>query len=300
MNWIFLALLAPAIYSVVNFVDKYVVEHKVKDSRGMPLYGAITAAIFGASVWLIAGMPTIHAKNASLLLISGIITMFGFALYFRALEISQTSYIIGLLQTTPVFVLVLSAIFLHESLTLLQFLGFLMIFCAALMLSVDKVEKKIRLTRAFYYIIIANILFAIGAIVIKFTVDLNGLVPILVYESWGLAIGGAVLAVAFVSIRRAFIKSFRSVGSSTLAIMFLNESLFVISKSITFYAISLGPVALVSVLSGTQVFYGILYGLVLTLMYPRIFHEDIARQDLWRKILLSGMLFLGIGLIGLG
>ncbi|MDB5169997.1 MAG: hypothetical protein JWN82_393 [Candidatus Saccharibacteria bacterium] len=297
MNWIILSLLAPAIYTVVNFIDKYVVEHKVKDSRGMPIYGTIVALLFGTAAWLIGGMPTLSLQNGLLVLFSGVISMWGFALYFYALSKSQTSYIIALLQTTPIFTLVFAQLFLDEPLNMLQLAGFVIVFAAILGLSIDKVERKIKLGSAFYAIIVANVLFAIASIAIKYTVDLDGFVPILAYESWGLVLGGIVLYLGFKNVRQAFWKSFRTVGNTTLAIMFLNESLFVVSKAITFLAISMGPVALVGVLGGTQVFYGFLYGIVLTLLFPTIFHEDIAKYDIIKKAVFSALLFLGVWFI---
>lgn len=297
MNWIALSLLAPAIYTVVNYIDKYVVEHKVKDSRGMPIYGTIVALLFGTAVWLIGGMPTLSTQNGLLLLASGMLSMWGFALYFYALARSQTSYIIALLQTTPVFTLILSQIFLDEHLSHLQIAGFVVIFSAILGLSIDKVERRIKLNGAFYAIIVANLFFACAAISIKYTVNLNGFVPILAYESWGLVIGGTILYLGFENVRRAFHKSFREVGNTTLGIMFFNESLFVVSKAVTFLAISLGPVALVGVLGGTQVFYGFVYGIVLTLLFPRIFNEDTSKREVIKKAIFSSILFIGIWLL---
>lgn len=96
----------------------------------------------------------------------------------------------------------------------------------------------------------------------------------------------------------AFHESFRSVGKVTLGVMFFNEILFIISKAFTFLAISLGPVALVGVLGGTQVFYGFLYGILLTLLFPKIFQEDISKNEIVKKLLFAVILFIGIWFIG--
>lgn len=299
MDWIFFALLAPVIYTIVNFVDKYVIEHKVKDGRGMPLYVAVAATVFGTTTWLIAGMPMASARNALLLCLSGAIAMCGFSLYFRAIEFSQASYIIALLQTTPIFVLILSVLLLDEQLVFWQIVGFITVFLAVLGLSASGVGGRVKIDKAFYLILAANALLAISSVIIKFTSGLEGLVPILVYESWGITIGGVILASLFPSMRKAFAKSFKSVGYPVLGIVLMNESFAILAKSLSFYAITLGPVALVSVLGGVQVFYGILFGLVLTLLAPSIFHENIARRELTKKCLLACVLFVGIALIGL-
>jgi uncharacterized membrane protein len=299
MSWLLLALLAPALDTIVNFVDKYLVEHKLKDSRSVPVYSGLAALIFGTAVWLLAGAPFLSGRNAIILIVSGMVFMWGIALYFHALAKSQTSYIIALLQTVPIFILILSVILLDEPLTALQLVGFVLVLGAALGMSVDKLERRIKLTNAFYQIMAANLLIAISAVLIEYTVNLEGFIPILAYESWGFALGSAALFLAFKRVRRAFLQGFRQVGASTLAVMFLNDSLAAISQAVTFLAITLGPVALIGVLSGTQVFYGILYGGVLTLLFPKIFKEDIAKKDIARNVALSVVLFIGVLCIGL-
>jgi len=298
MSWLFLALLAPSFDTMINFVDKYLIEQKVKDSHSMPIYSGIATLVFGTGAWLVAGMPALSPRNALLVIASGAVAMLGFAFYFHALAKSQTSYVTALLQTTPIFILTLSSLLLGEKLTTVQFLGFSLVLAAILGLSIDKVERKIKLDKAFFQIMAGNLLFAVSFILIKYTVDLKGFVNIMVYESWGLAIGGLALFLTFKRARTAFLKSFSKVGRSTLTIMFFTESLFAIAQAVTLLAISLGPVALVGVLAGTQVFYAILYGTILTLLFPDIFHEDIAKKDIAAKLAFSLILFAGVWLIG--
>src|SRR6266487_1569230 len=174
MNWIFLSLLAPLVYTFVNFIDKYIIEHKVKDSRGMPIYAATTAIVFGTGIWLATGLPTLSGRNSLLVLTAGMVLLFAFALYFYALAQSHTSYIVALMQTIPIFTLILSIAIMGDSLNWLQFGGFFLVFAAVIGLSIDRVERRIRITKSFYAITAANMLFAVASIIIKFTIALNG------------------------------------------------------------------------------------------------------------------------------
>jgi bacterial/archaeal transporter family protein len=298
MSWLFLALLAPALDTIVGFIDKYVIEHKLKDSYAAPIYAGITALVFGTIIWSLFGLPTLGIKNGVLLIGSGIIFMWGYALYFHALARSHTSYVIAVLQSTPLFILILSVILLGERLSSVQLLGFILVFTGVMGLSVERVERRVRLNKAFYQIIIANFLFAVSAIIVKSTNNIDNFVPILAYSSWGFALGSLVLFLVFKKVRFGFLKTFRMVGKTTLAAMFLNDSLAAFSQSITFLAITLGPVALVGVLGGTQVFYGIFFGVLLTLTLPKLFHEDIAKKDIAIKLAMSFILFGGVWLIG--
>jgi drug/metabolite transporter (DMT)-like permease len=297
MLWVWLALAAPAISSVVAFIDKYVVEHKVSDHRGMPIYAAIVATLFGTTMWLATGRPALSGYNTLLVLASGIFSIWGYSFYFKALSTNHTSFILALLQTTPIFTLVFAYVLLGERLSPPQLLGFALVLGAVIALAVERTGEKYEINSAFWFILIANVFFALANIAIKFTVGLAGFTPVLVYESWGIMLGGLMLFGCLGSVRRAFWESFRSVGPRVLGIVFLNEGIFIISKALTFYAILLGPVALVALLASTQVFYGIVYGVVLSLMLPRVFHEPTVLRHVGKKFVLAAILFGGIYLL---
>jgi|GEM_PF-517858 len=298
MHWITLSLLAPAIYACNSFIDKYVLARKINDSRCLPIYSAVAAGILGTAGWAAAGWPTLGQKNDLILLLSGAATLYALALYFYALRKNHTSYIIALLETAPIFTLLLSIIFFGDTLSLWQLVGFFLTLCAVIGLSADKIKGRLRFDHAFFAICAANVLFAFAVVVIKFASGLHGFMPILVYQSWGLAVGGATLFFAFRPVRQAFFKSFRAAGTATLGIMFLNEILFNVANSVTYLAVSFGPVALVSVLGGTQVLYGVFFGVFLSVLFPHVYSEDATTLGVLKKVTFSALLFAGVGLIG--
>lgn len=297
MNWFVLALISPALLTVVYFIDKYVIESKVKDYRGMPIYGAISGGVVGTLFWLFSGQPILSQRDTLLVIFSGVISLFAYYLYFNALAKSNTSYIIILFQTTPILTLILAFLFLKETITIKQLVGFALILSSAIALSLEKRREKFTLSSSLYLILLSNLLLATAAILIKFTINANSFSKIFSYESWGIALGGLLLYSLFPIVRKAFIESFISVGQKVLSIMFFNELIFVTSKATQFLAIALGPVALVSVLGSTQTFYGIIYGAMLTLLVPRIFKEDISKNGLLQKIAASVVLLFGMYLI---
>ena len=64
-----------------------------------------------------------------------------------------------------------------------------------------------------------------------------------------------------------------------------------------FVALSLGPVALISVVSSINVFFAILFGWILTLIAPAVFKEGISRDELLHKAVWAIVLFVGIVLV---
>ena len=297
MNWFLLALLYPAIFTVVNFIDKYVIEKKIKDYRGFPIYGSIIGMVVGTLFWIFSKFPVLGPRDAFLVIASGIVSCFASYFYYRTLSKNQTSIVIILFQMQPVIILILSYILLGASITLQQILGFILILSASITLFLKGRWERYKLSSAFYFILLADLLYSIAAILIKFTINANSFTKLIIYESWGIAIGGLLLYSFYINVRKAFNESFRMVGTRILGIVFLNEVMFVFAKAIQVLAITIGPVALVSILGSTQSFYGILYGILLTFFAPQIFKEDLRKESIIKKILISLIMLSGVYLI---
>ena len=117
MTWIIPALLAPILYTIVNFIDKYIVTKEVKDYRGMPIYGTIMGLIMGSIFFVATGFPVLPLRDTLLLLLSGCLIIWSAAVYFKAISADDASKIILLFQMTPLMVLLMSYIFLGESIS---------------------------------------------------------------------------------------------------------------------------------------------------------------------------------------
>jgi drug/metabolite transporter (DMT)-like permease len=297
MSWLFFALLAPVVLTISNFTDKYIVGSAVKDYRGVVLMQSIVGFIVGTIFWFATGFPTLPVVDSIIVLSTGVLSTFGAAFYFKALRDEDTSYVIFMIQLLPIFVIIFSFLFLKETVSFKQFLGFLIVLLSSLALSTDKETKSIRLSQSFWLLISMDFLFALAAVLIKFAIDVTSFSQILSFESWGIGIGGVILYSLSPTIRKSFNKIIKTVRRRVMSIMFVNEILYVISKSLTYFAYSIGPVALVSVVGSTQVFFGILFGWILTLLLPHIFSEKTDKKYLIKKLGFAFCVILGIFLI---
>lgn len=297
MNWLFYALVAPAVLTITIFTDKFVVGNAVKDYRGVVILQAIMGFIAGTFFWVITGFPILDLKDALIVLTTGIITTFAAALYFKALKEEDASYVIFMFQMIPLFIVILSYFILKETITVKQTLGFLIILFSSLLISIKNWNKIFHIPKTFWVLISMDILFACASVLIKFAINATSFKQILSYESWGIGIGGLILYCIFPFIRKAFKKILKTVKRRILGVMFLNEGIYVLSKALSFFAFSIGPVALVSVVGSTQVFYGILFGWLLTILLPKFYHEKRSTGDLFKKVILAIFLILGIILL---
>jgi len=142
-----------------------------------------------------------------------------------------------------------------------------------------------------------GLMWSIAVIIFK-PISLNyPFVTVAAYENFGAAVGGLVIYFTIPLIREKFHESLRA-NKQAIIIVLVNEGLYIVSKYVHYLAFSLGPVALVSVIGSTQVFFGIVIGIGLTKLFPKIFEEDLTKKTLiskfsWSAIMLLGLWFLG-------
>ncbi len=298
MSWLVFALLAPLVFSFVNFGDKFIIEKHIKDTRAMPIYSGLVAFFTGCVLFVLTGFPSLPLKDMVLVMITGIMTAAGAALYFTAVARDEASKIIVLIQMQPVIVLLLSVVFLSDSISVQQLIGFVLILGAAVAISLNReVGGGFKLSAAFYLILLCDFIWAGSLVLFKFVADENQFVALLPYESWGLALGDLILYLFVPSIRNAFHQNIKTVSRTALGYLAVNETIFVAAKLLGLTAVALGPVALVSVLGSTQIFFGVVLGVILTTLAPTIFKEDISRRNLARKGILALVMFGGILLV---
>lgn len=297
MSWLYFSILASAVYAICNFIDKYILEKRIKDYRGLVVYTALVGFIFGIGYWAFSGFSVLPTQDALLIILTGILTIWGLAFYLRSLALEETSTVIILMQMVPVITLVLSFFFLHEKISSIQMFGFVLILFAVVGVSLKKEDLHMRLSLALLFILLADLCWAIANIIFKFVVSSANFSQLIAYESFGIALGGLLLYLFYPSVRNAFHNQSKSLSKITIGIILINESIFLLAKLLGYYAISLGSVTLVGIVSSTQVFFGIFYGWILTLLYRNTYREDISFFGISKKIILALVVFGGIWLI---
>lgn len=295
--WIVFGLISPFIYTISNFIDKYLLSNVFKDYRGLPIYTALVSFIFGSIVWIIAGFPLLPLWDAVLVLLTGVITIWSFVIYFKALSYEETSKIIILFQLIPLFSLCFGIFFLKESISIKQTVGFIGILFGSMLITIDFTAKAWKLPPTFILILLFDLMVALSGFLMKFVLNANSFWHVFSYESFGIGLGGLILFLFVPAIRKSFFKSRKKQKKSTLGIIVVNEMIFLTAKSTMYYAFTLGPLALVSVLGNTQVFFGIIIGILLTVLYPNIFKENISPAGIRIKIISSILLFISLYLL---
>lgn len=295
IQWFVYAIIGTIVYTLVAFVDKYNLEKQIKDYRGMSLYSAIVGLITGTVLWFVTGRPLLDFRDGFLIILTGVMYIWSAAIYFFVMQREKAVKVIFLFQLIPIFTFGLSQIFLHEAITLKQLFGFFLILLPTLIIAGEGGKKSdFVINKNTFLMILVDLGWAGANVLFKFVVDTGSFSKVVAYESWGWAVGGVILFIAIPSVRDAFITTTRSLKKSALATVFGNEALFLFSKLFTFLAFSLGSVAIVSVISGTQVLFAVIFGWILALIAPKVFFEDISRKSLIIRFILGLITVVGL------
>lgn len=298
MTWIIFAIIAPALYAVSTYFDKFLISKKVRDPMLLTIITGITVFLGAFLIFLLNGFGTIPYWQILMLIGAGIMSEIALIPYYKAMSLDDASRIIPLFQIVPVLVLIFSYLFLGEMLSLNEFGGFVLILAGGFMLSLRELNLKIfKFRPAIGYVALTALFYAIPAITFKYVVITQNFWETMAYTFAGTFAGSVLLFWIYI---KRFLVQFKEISSGTWLVVGSNELIYFFGNVSRFYAVSLGPIALVSVIGGTTPFFVLLFGLIISLWFPYIVKEDISKSTIGLKILATILIFLGAWLIGFG
>ena len=300
MSWFWLALLSAALLGMVGILDKALIFHFAKSRLTLPLLIGIAQGVIGAGLVLV--LPWTDADMAAVgwALLSGVLWGAGSLFVFYVLFDREASRTIPIFQTFPAFVAPMAVIFLGEELALYQWVAILAVVSGAVMNSLrrDYGYSGLVLDRVFYVLIGASIVAAAANIAGKLAVD-----NLEVLQAHGLRVLGMAGLMLLVSLRPAPMREvwgFARRKSPALGIFGLNE--FVVANTgmlINLWAISLGPVSLVTAVTATTTLFLLAYGFALALLFKGALGEQISAGSVAVKIVSTVMIVAGVAAIAI-
>lgn len=296
--WFILSLIAPALWSATNHLDKYLVSQKMKGggigaliifSALIGLVVAPVIALFGPDVTQLTVWQAVAIMGSGAVYVSGIL------LYLYCILQDEASVVGALFQTVPVFCFLLALIFLGETLTTMQILGSILVVGGGVAISLDVHTKKRPAFKhsLFWLMTLSSLLVAISWLIFKIMAEQVDFWTATFWGYGGDIFVGLILLMAVGSYRREFVRVWKENDLSVIGLNGINE-LITVGGNIAFrYATLLAPLALVSVIGGTQPVFVFVYGILITLFFPKIAEEDISRKALWHKGLSIAVIVMG-------
>ncbi len=296
MEWFILALLASTLWAVAILVDKFVLTHHIKDAFSYQIFLTITL-IPPVLVLFIFSSFRISPLFYLTILVIGMILGVAFVLYNKALLVEEVSRVTPLFYLSPLFVLLLSSLFLAESLSTKEYLGIGLMVFSAISVSIRRTEhKSISLSPALFMILFLDFILAGKDVIAKFFFYYMDFWSYLFWFILGNIVGRPFLLL-LPGIRRKFVADMKSLSSRICLLCFINSSIVCAGYVLYFNAVSLTYVSLVSAILSTQPFLVLLVATVLAVFYPYSLNERIERKGVIIKLIAVVMILIGSYLI---
>lgn len=297
MNWFLIALVAPALWSITNHIDKYLLSKYIKGSTpGALILFSAAFGLFALPVILIfdQNIFQIGLLNIILLIIAGILTLLALIPYFQALNQDEASIVIPIFQTIPIFGFIYAFFVLGEILSSKQILASILIITGAIAISLNLENKMPKLKRSILLnMLISSAILAGVDLLFKFVAISEGFWVSMFWYFLGLVIFAVFTLIFIRSYRIQFLEILRRNRIPVIGLNSLNETLNFVARGSFGYASLLAPLALVQVVNGFQPFFVFLYGVLLTIFMPNFGTESLIKKHLFQKLIAIGVIFLG-------
>lgn len=298
MNWFFIALLGPLLWSISNHIDKFLLGKHFKGvgKEALILY----STLFGLVVLPIAyffdsNVLSIKFTGALVLIFAGCLNALTIYLYLYALENDEASIVVPFFQMIPVFAFILGFFILGEVLSVSQMVGSLVVILGAGVLSLEIGElQKIKFRKKIVLIMFGSSLsFAIYETLFKAIAVDSGFWVSTFWQYVGLFVFGSVLFLSKQKYRNDFLYLIKKHNWKFFFINVINESLTIVGNSFYNFALLLAPIALIMTTNGYQPILVFVEGIILTLFFPKISKENVSLKHLAHKILAILIVFMG-------
>ncbi len=293
MSWVILSILAALCFAVVNIVDKYVLTNWIKKPIAAVItYGLISLAA-SLLIYIFHGFAELSYFNIFLALIAGILAMLMAIFYFKAVKIEEISRVMPLFLLSPLFIMVFALIFLGEALRLVEYLGVFMIVLGAILIS-SRNPFKISLGKSFWFMILSVLSISAHNILLKYLLGFADFWTIFAYIKIGMIF--PLVPVLYFGLP-TLISVAKKHGKKVIIILGANELLTLAASLLITVALTIGYVTLVKALSSVQLFFVLLFTIILSVFYPKILKEEIKKSVVLIKLAAMVVMFIGVLLI---
>lgn len=301
MNWFFIALIGPFLYAVTNHIDKFILNKyfKAGEVGAVVLFSALFSVVALPIIYLIEpGVFSVSWGSKIGLAVNGSLNIVSLILYLNALRDDEASMVVPFLQATPIFGFILGYFLLGETVGIKEILASMLILAGTTIISLELNGGRIRFKkRVAILMTLSSFLYATIGVIFKM-IALN--VGFWLSTFWALSgnvLIGVLLFLLIRAYRKQFLEVFKVNRAAVLAASSLNEIFFIAAEGVTAFATLLAPIALVMIVNSLQPIFVFLIGIILTLFFPKLGIESMAKNDLAQKILAIGIITIGACLL---
>lgn len=302
MNWLYIALLSPALWAIGNHIDKFLLDKRLREGGvgSLILFSSLIGLVPVPVILLIhPAVLNISPSHAGIVFLNGVLYVVSLLPYLHALHRDEASIVVPLFQTTAVFSYVFGLLVLGETLTTLQLFAAALIILGSIALSLELKPHGYRLkTDVLVLMLVASLLNALNWLLFKFVAVQEDFWVSSFWEYLGFIAFGLFAFVCIQPWRAEFLAVLKANRASVLGLVALNEGVSLAAKVTTNVASLTAPLALISTVHGLQPAFVLLYGVLLTLFVPSYGRENLGKRAIIQKVAAIALTIAGTYMLG--
>jgi len=296
MDWVTLAILSTATLGVVNIFDSHLISKRMPSFRVYLLLVGAVMLTYGLVLFFLFPLPPDISPRILLVAIGqGFGRILGVILMLYVFRTEEVSRAVPVVYAYPIFVALMSAPLLGESLSLLEWLAVFIVVAGAVIVSIRRsLSGAIALGKPFLLLVGSALLFAVTDVASKYVLSQLSFLSLFWLSAFCMAV------VSFtISVRP---DTFRQLGEMrrkrpAIGLLIFAESISVVGIILSLWAIQLGPVALVSTINASRPIFVVFFALVLSRTSPMFLEFAPGKGLLALRLVASAMIVSGIAII---
>jgi len=291
MEWLVFVVFAHLSWAFAVLITRTIL---TKHIRSIFVFGAFAAFVGLLPLFLIPFKGLIIPQPSQLLLslFTGMLYLYGMLPYYKALTIEEVSRVIPLWRFIPLFVLLFAVLFVGERLDFDEFVAFILLLLGGYVISVRNFADPLKISRAFYLMLFSSFLFGIYHTLTKYIYMNQSFYNGFIIIRFGTFLG-ALSMLCFTTFRNQIITVLPRVKIQVTGMLLMHGILVVAGLALLNYAISIGPVSVISAASGVQAVFIFILATLLSRRHPHILAEEINTKIFVQKCV--GILFISVG-----
>lgn len=297
--WLFYALAAGLLFTIVGIVDHFTLRQKLKE----PMVGLVTGGPVYALCFVVLSLLTRTplALNERLILFGiaiGFVSTASDFFYYNSLRKGELSRVAPLFSTGGIFSIILGTYVLGERFGMLAYAGVLCIILGAIIISYERSPKKTSVISAFLALGV-GVAGAFYGLLIKFaTQDGTNILTVFPWIGMGQCLSSLIFALLF---RKVIAKEkFHLKFIQAIHLIVFTDLLSFFGVLAVIASFANGPLTLTSAVLETRPLFIFLGALTLSILYPKFMHETFTKQTLIQKFTATAIIVAGCILLVLG
>ena len=295
--WIIFAFSGPILWALSTHLDKYLVEKYFKNSDTAVLM--VFTALIGIVMlpFILYFQPeTLSLPILSIIImtVSGALYMSAMLFYLKAIQSAEASVVAPLFQTSILFTFILGYLILGETLSWINGFGSILIALGALVLTLDTSFRfgKIK-SNTIVSMLLCTLILAFSSVIFKyFAIEEK------FWETtFWMYVGEALFGIGILLVPKYF-KQFKTLlhtnTKALLAVNGANELINLGGGLGARFASLLVPVVIVSAISSTTTLFVFIFGIILTVFFPKFANEDMSKKNLIQKGIAAIIVTIGV------